>query len=225
MLAVQSKRLGCYASGGWRSPASQQLGPLRGRSTQQPGITTGPPGKPPATPRSTPACAAVNSRRWQGPSDRLQLRCSSSLLGTASNGGMAVVAEGAGATVGIVVVDHGSRRTESNLMLDEFVELYRSVSEWPIVEAAHMELASPTIAEAIARCIEQGATRVVVAPYFLSRGRHIQEDIPALVAEAQRQHPSVPCEVADPIGIDALVAEVISNRVSAVLAKGAPASS
>ena len=37
-----------------------------------------------------------------------------------------------------------------------------------------MELAEPTIEQAVAQCVARGARRVVVAPYFLSRGRHIQ---------------------------------------------------
>ena len=49
-----------------------------------------------------------------------------------------------------------------------------------------MELAPPTIAEAFGRCVERGATLVVVAPFFLSPGRHWQEDIPALADEAAR---------------------------------------
>lgn len=51
------------------------------------------------------------------------------------------------------------------------------------------------------RCVEAGASRVVVAPYFLSRGRHIQDDIPALVAAAREQYPGVTCSIADPIGV------------------------
>lgn len=41
---------------------------------------------------------------------------------------------------------------------------------------------------------------MVVAPYFLSKGRHIQDDIPALVAAAQQQYPNVSCSIAEPIG-------------------------
>lgn len=41
---------------------------------------------------------------------------------------------------------------------------------------------------------------MVVAPYFLSKGRHIQDDIPALVAAAQEQFPGISCSVAEPIG-------------------------
>lgn len=41
---------------------------------------------------------------------------------------------------------------------------------------------------------------MVVAPYFLSKGRHIQDDIPALVAAAQEQFPDIACSIAEPIG-------------------------
>jgi sirohydrochlorin ferrochelatase len=63
-----------------------------------------------------------------------------------------------------------------------------------------MELAEPSIATAVAHCAADGYKKVVIAPYFLSRGRHIVSDIPALVAEAQKAHPDVQCILAEPIG-------------------------
>ena len=76
-----------------------------------------------------------------------------------------------------------------------------------------MEIAEPTIADAIGKCASAGASTVIVAPYFLSRGRHIQEDIPALVAAAQEQYPQLKCVVAEPIGLDPLMAQLIEKRV------------
>ena len=38
-----------------------------------------------------------------------------------------------------------------------------------VVEGAHMELASPTIADAIRKCADAGAKSIIIAPYFLSR--------------------------------------------------------
>lgn len=76
-----------------------------------------------------------------------------------------------------------------------------------------MEIAKPTIADAISKCALAGASTIIIAPYFLSRGRHIQEDIPALVAAAQAQHPDVKCVVAEPIGLDPLMAQLIEMRV------------
>ena len=112
-------------------------------------------------------------------------------------------------------MDHGSKKKESNDMLETFAEMYRKASGRDLVEVAHMEIAEPTIPQALVRCVEYGATKVVVAPYFLSPGRHIQKDIPRIVGEAAKKFPGVDIEIADPIGLDPLVAQVIENRVRA----------
>ena len=67
--------------------------------------------------------------------------------------------------------------------------------------AAHMEIAGPSIKDAVAECAKAGIRQVVIAPYFLSQGRHIQQDIPNLVAEAQAEHPGLQCIIAEPIGM------------------------
>lgn len=119
--------------------------------------------------------------------------------------------------VAIVLVDHGSRRAEANAMLEDFADLYRGHSGRRKVEIAHMELAEPSIGAAVAKCVSEGYRKVVVAPYFLARGRHITSDIPAMVAEAQKAHPEVSCVIAEPIGLDPLMAELIEKRVEGAL--------
>ena len=69
-----------------------------------------------------------------------------------------------------------------------------------------MELAEPSIGTAVAKCASAGCRTAVIAPYFLSRGRHITSDIPALVAEAQLANPGVRCIIAEPIGAHACMA-------------------
>lgn len=120
-------------------------------------------------------------------------------------------------SVGVVIVDHGSRKKDSNEQLVEFGSLYQQMTGAKLVEVAHMEIAQPTIEQAIGKCAAAGATTVVVAPYFLSRGRHIQEDIPALVSEAQAKYGGIHCIIADPIGVDPLMAQLINNRVQKAL--------
>jgi sirohydrochlorin ferrochelatase len=117
---------------------------------------------------------------------------------------------------GLIIVDHGSRRRESNELLLQVVDAYRNQSRWRIVEPAHMELAEPSIATAFARCVEQGAKLVAVFPYFLGPGRHWSEDIPRLVAEAARPYAErgVRHLVTAPLGLHPLVLEVIGERVA-----------
>ena len=59
--------------------------------------------------------------------------------------------------LGVIVVDHGSRRDESNAMLLDVVRSFTDATRMPIVEPAHMELAEPSIATAFARCVESGS--------------------------------------------------------------------
>ena len=122
-------------------------------------------------------------------------------------------------SIGVILVDHGSRRGPSNDLLLAVADAYRRRSAWKIVEPAHMELAEPSIAAAFARCVEQGATAVVVFPYFLAPGRHWNEDIPRLAAEAAAVYPGVRHLVTAPLGLHPLVLDVIDQRIEHCLAR------
>lgn len=103
----------------------------------------------------------------------------------------------------ILLVDHGSKRAESNERLDRLAALVREKSPGEIVAAAHMEIAEPSIAAGIATCVEAGAERIVVHPFFLGPGRHIQKDIPELVAAAAELHPGIEIRISEPFGVHA----------------------
>lgn len=121
--------------------------------------------------------------------------------------------------IGIVIVDHGSRRAESNDLLLEVAELFRQTSGYTIVEPAHMELAEPTIAQAFARCASQGARLIVVHPYFLGPGRHWHQDIPRLAQEAAANHPGVRHLVTAPLGLHPLMIQIMQDRIATCLAE------
>jgi len=114
---------------------------------------------------------------------------------------------------GIIIVDHGSRRAASNQMLEQFVEQFTQTSPYRIVQAAHMELAEPSIATAFDRCVEQGAQCVLVCPYFLLPGKHWDEDIPELVHAAAKKHPGIRYMVTAPIGLHPMMRDVIAHRI------------
>ncbi|PWZ41551.1 Sirohydrochlorin ferrochelatase, chloroplastic [Zea mays] len=55
----------------------------------------------------------------------------------------------------VVIVDHGSRRQESNLMLNDFVEMFRAKTSYRIVEPAHMSKSDSAFELCIAPYIVQ----------------------------------------------------------------------
>lgn len=116
-------------------------------------------------------------------------------------------------TTGIVIVDHGSRRDASNKMLEDFVGRFAEATGFAIVEPAHMELAEPSIGTAFDRCVERGAARVVVCPYFLLPGKHWDQDIPDLTRRAGEKHPGIPFMVTAPIGLHPMMGQVIQHTI------------
>ncbi|CAN1853316.1 Sirohydrochlorin ferrochelatase, chloroplastic [Linum perenne] len=124
---------------------------------------------------------------------------------SSSNGGLGNTLQGIGENDGVIIVDHGSRRKESNLMLNEFVTMFKDKTGYPIVEPAHMELAEPSIKDAFGMCVQKGAKRVVVSPFFLFPGRHWHQDIPSLTAEAAKEHPGVSYLITAPLGLHELL--------------------
>ncbi|CAK9176148.1 unnamed protein product [Ilex paraguariensis] len=131
-----------------------------------------------------------------------------------ANGGFRQESQGVGDRDGVIIVDHGSRRKESNLMLNEFVAMFRDKTGYLIVEPAHMELAEPSIRDAFSSCVQRGANRVIVSPFFLFPGRHWHQDIPSLTAEAAKEHPGVSYIITAPLGLHDLLVDVVIDRIN-----------
>jgi sirohydrochlorin ferrochelatase len=123
---------------------------------------------------------------------------------------------------GIIIVDHGSRRDESNVMLEQIASLFakRFGQIYEIVEPAHMEIAEPSIAAAYDKCVKRGAQHVVVCPFFLGPGKHWTQDIPRLASEAAKQHPGTLYHVTKTLGIDDLILDLLEKRVRWCVEKG-----
>lgn len=123
----------------------------------------------------------------------------------------------ASSTTGVIICDHGSRRAQSNEALEEVARLFaeRFASQCNIVEPAHMELAMPDIAAAYAACVERGAKHIVVLPFFLARGKHFMRDIPSLTSQAATEFPGTTYQIAEPLGIDDLILDLLKKRLDA----------
>jgi sirohydrochlorin ferrochelatase len=116
--------------------------------------------------------------------------------------------------IAIVVVDHGSRREESNRGLEQIAAMMADHGPFAIVEPAHMELAEPSIPTAVARCAARGARLVILSPFFLSPGQHWTLDIPRLADEAVAPHAGLRHLVAAPLGTHPGLVEILLERIA-----------
>jgi len=113
----------------------------------------------------------------------------------------------------ILLIDHGSVKTEANEMLGAVARMVREMADPDVIVGyAHMELAEPSIAQGSEACVQRGATEVVAFPYMLSPGKHSTRDIPRLVGEAAPKHPSVKYTVTPAFGVHEKLGEVVLER-------------
>ncbi|MDA1087040.1 MAG: cobalamin biosynthesis protein CbiX [Verrucomicrobia bacterium] len=117
----------------------------------------------------------------------------------------------------MLLVDHGSLLPEANILLEQTARSVRNHADgiYVAVEPAHMELAEPSVKIAFDRCVAAGARKVIVSLFFLSPGRHSQQDIPRLVSDAASHHPDVTWSMTDPLGSDPAITELLLRQARA----------
>lgn len=111
----------------------------------------------------------------------------------------------------LLLIAHGSRRQSAN---EEILRLAERVSglaenDFDGVETAFLELAQPDIHEGIARCAERGAQHIVVVPYFLAAGAHVNQDIPAEVDRARAEFEQVSIDISTYLGANEMMARLV----------------
>ena len=126
----------------------------------------------------------------------------------------------------LLLIAHGSRLPVANA---EVVALCRRLAgrlaaDFDLIDCAFLELAAPGIGAALDNCIDRGCQDITLLPYFLAPGRHIQDDIPAIMQEKRTRHPEVRITMAPYLGQSARLLEVLAELAVAGPpgAKGGP---
>ena len=116
-------------------------------------------------------------------------------------------------TTAILLIAHGSRLESANRDLDW---LARSLAERrpdDLIETAYLEIAEPDIPTAATRCVERGARRVLLVPFFLSPGRHAVLHLAEHRDRLAEQFPEVSWELKPPLGRHDTLVKVIEDRI------------
>ncbi len=119
-------------------------------------------------------------------------------------------------TTGVVLFSHGSLLCGSEQALWQHAARLKERNICEIIEPGFLNYNKPSFASGVARAVEQGATTIVVAPYFLAPGKFVSHDLPLAIADEQSRHSQVNFIVAQPLGYDErLATAVLQSAVKA----------
>ena len=117
----------------------------------------------------------------------------------------------------ILLMAHGSRIPEANDAVHDIAAMVKEMSGYPIVEVSFREQHRPNIQQGIDACVAQGAERVLLVPYFLFIGAHVQEDLPEEMVQAKQRHPGVEFAMGNHLGVHRKLAEIVTERIDSGL--------
>ncbi len=101
---------------------------------------------------------------------------------------------------GIILFAHGSRDPLWRRPMEAVAERVRSADSATPVRCAYLELTEPDLPTTAAELAALGVAEVTILPMFLGAGRHVREDLPALVAGLEQAHPGTRWLLQPPVG-------------------------
>lgn len=112
-----------------------------------------------------------------------------------------------------LLIGHGSRRPGFEAAMEKVARRLARRRRYGAVRCAYLEIASPSVPEALARLAAEGFKETRVLPYFLQLGRHVREDLPHLVSQAGRRHRGMRITLCPYLGYHDKIASVAEERL------------
>jgi sirohydrochlorin ferrochelatase len=113
----------------------------------------------------------------------------------------------------VLLIAHGSRLESANADLLRLEELLAERLPQEFITHAFLELAEPTIPQGFQACVDHGATRVRMLPWFLSAGAHVSHHLEEHRRRFQEAHPNVECQLCPPLGVHPQMVDVVLSRL------------
>jgi sirohydrochlorin ferrochelatase len=125
----------------------------------------------------------------------------------------------------ILYIGHGTRSKKGAEEAKSFLQRVITQVDVSIQEISFLELTEPFIDQGFQRCVERGATEIVVVPLFLLAAGHIKKDIPEALIKLKGNYPNVEVRIRDPFGVQDEILGAVEELVRSTVEDVSPADS
>lgn len=114
----------------------------------------------------------------------------------------------------IILLGHGSRVPDAGRHMERVASGLTQRYGYRMVEICYMSRLGPHFPEVFEKCVKQGATEIMVIPYFLHDGLHLVLDIPEMMQQTAAKHPDVKLVLGQNLGFDQALVDLVERRVA-----------
>lgn len=117
---------------------------------------------------------------------------------------------------GLILIGHGSPLEEANNLHEMAVMVHHMLHpgcKKECVKIAYLQFGRPDLFEAIEGSVRSGARRIVIHPFFLSKGLHVTKDIPELIEKARGLYSGLDFLITEPLGFNEWIARLVIERI------------
>ena len=117
---------------------------------------------------------------------------------------------------GYIVFAHGSPVESANEAVRAAAVALARSGGFAHVQPAFLERGDPDLQGAVSRLVTAGVDRVVVIPYFLTLGLHMERDLPLLIQNISNQYSGLEIAVTSPLdGHPGLIQALLDRAIHA----------
>ena len=117
---------------------------------------------------------------------------------------------------GVIILAHGSRRQETDRILDSLTKKVTDRATDQRVIPAYLQFSPNSLDKAVEQLVGEGVTRIKVIPMFLFDGIHVTEDIPEELEAMGERYPEVDIRMSRHLGDDDRIADIILDRMASL---------
>lgn len=115
----------------------------------------------------------------------------------------------------ILLAGHGSLRRGAGAAMIRLAARLREREAAHLVTVGFLNYSRPSLADAVGRLSQAGATRITLLPFLLIPGYFTRVALPRAIAELHRTYPALTISQASPLGAHPALAAVVSRRAAA----------
>lgn len=117
---------------------------------------------------------------------------------------------------GILILAHGSKRQETEKILNSLVNKVKAKTGETLVYPAYLQFSEQNLGVGIDQLVKSGANNIKIVPMFLFDGIHVTQDIPNELDEIKKKYTGVDIKMSHHLGDDDRIADIIVDRVKSL---------